>query len=291
MSVAGFPREPGEDPMYDDSHWKDSQTSFTRWAVTDAAGGFATGPMPPGVYVAVPVELDRDPVMGETFRRLPAPFIPARVTLKEGEAPKPLELRALPSVAVEVQVRDSRGRPLSYPSFALTGSLSKVKPRRFSDPPRLEDDVFWLGSGCPDVGGKIVFHAPRDLQGASVMDFTRDEHRAMRHRIGKDAPLRNDNQMTIVAEPHSVLGFLEMRSKTLDHDVKDIEIISYESPTVLVKVASPDGSKPKGARVWAAYAGSKVPDEGPDLLDDGPRFAEQKGRPVPLATPAPGRRR
>ena len=146
--------------------------------MTDAQGAFAAGPLPPGFYRVQPVELDRHPLKGETFRQLPAPFAPKIVTLKEGERPQPLVLRALPHVAVEARMHDSRGKPALGPSVMLSGNL--------------EGHVFWSSSGWPDATGKIVIHPPRGLEIATLnlgSGLTDSQH-ALRYRFGKDGPLR-----------------------------------------------------------------------------------------------------
>ena len=251
---------------------EDSLDGLSRSAITDARGQFAMGPLPPASYRVCPVESNNDPVLGETFQRLPAPFAKRKVTLEEGKMPDPLEIRALPHVVVEAHCRDSKGRPAIGWNFQLVGQVDaegKRKPRR--DPLELpteipSDDDFWSGWSWPDAEGKIVWHAPRGLEGAQIplMNFLTDERYALRYRIGNDKALRSSDDLP--------LG-------SLDHDVKDIEIVRYVSPTVLVKVVDRDGSKPRKVLVTARYPEGQFADPDPLNLGDNSRsdvsFAEQ----------------
>ena len=71
----------------------DSLADLTRSAITDAQGQFVMGPLPPASYRIGPVESLFDPVLGDRFRRLPAPFRVRKVTLEDGKVPEPLEIR------------------------------------------------------------------------------------------------------------------------------------------------------------------------------------------------------
>ena len=246
---------------------EDSLDSLSRSAITDALGQFAMGPLPPGSYRVGPVESDNDPLLGDLFQRLPAPFAVRKVTLKEGNPPGPLEIRAMPSVVVEARIRDSKGRPAIGQTFQLAGQVDaegKRKPRRGllqlpTEIPELPSgDDYWHGWSWPDAEGKIVWHAPRGLEGAQIplMNFLTEERYALRHRIGKDEALRFSGDLT--------LG-------SLDHDVKDIEIVRYVSPTVLVKVVDRDGSKPRKVLVTARYPEGQSADPDPSNHGDDPR--------------------
>ena len=78
-----------------------------------------------------------------------------------------------------------------------------------------------------------------------------------------------------------------MKLASLDHDVKDIEIIVFESPTLVVNVAASDGSKPNGASVTAIYAEMELSEDDKLFQAHGPRsdvrFSAADGRPVLLA--------
>jgi hypothetical protein len=264
-----------KDDIYDESTWDHSLWSVSRTAVTDARGEFAFAPLPPGVHRVVPVEQDRDPLEGGTVRPLPAPFIWRKVTLKDGETPAPMEVRALPSVVVEAPIRDSGGRTRAGFPFFLSGSLDldrKDRPRTgpLGLPERIGEDggPEWRSQTWSDANGRIALRAPHGLQSVilNLSDFNHADH-AQRYRIGQGAPLRRG--------PIAVLG-------SLNRDVRDIEIITYKSPSVLVRVVAADGSRIKGARVAADYGGPRGPDAEPTSPEalaaseyDGLDFLEQ----------------
>ena len=127
--------------------------------------------------------------------------------------------------------------------------------------------MFWSARGWPDATGKIVIHAPRGLASAwlALAGVPAHPEYTMRHRVGTDAPWR-----------HS----LDVKLGSLDHDVKDTEIVVSESPTLVVNVAAGDGSKPKGIRVTAIYPEVVLSEEDKRLHGHGPRsdvrFTKQK---------------
>jgi hypothetical protein len=92
-----------------------------------------------------------------------------------------------------------------------------------------------------------------------------NEHGALRHRLSTGAPLSNT---------------CEVKLGTLTQDLKGIEIIHYEAPIVLVRVAAKGGKKLKGARVTAAYPEGKSRYPEPLLFPGGLRsdvcFEEQR---------------
>ena len=291
VSAAGFPKDPAQDPM-DIALWRDMSTSLTRgrhrrpWRLRDRADaprGVSGGP---GRAQPRPRARRNVPELARTVH-------PGEGDSQGWRGPRAPGIRALPYVVVEARFHDSKGKPLQSRDFRLGGMLGAVKPRGLLAIGRSDDDLFWSGSSCPDASGKLVFHAPRGLELASIdlMSFLSDEHRSMRHRIGKDAPLRNANQIKIVDQepvidvPDPTFKIIDqkpvidapeptLKYAKLDRDVRSIEIISYRSPTVIVKVAAKDGSKPKGARVTIAYAGSPPPGE-ETVAEHVPSFAEQ----------------
>jgi hypothetical protein len=224
--------------------------AIRRSATTDARGRFLMAPLPPGTYRVTPAEHSRDASKDDRTRRpLPAVFLPQALTLQEGETPEPLEIRASQHVVIEAQSYDSKGRRRRGHDCSLFGRIG---------------GGFWHTQGRPDRTGKIVIRAPHGLEDAQL-DLMTNEHGALRHRPSPGAPLSNSRQVK--------LG-------TLDHDVKGIDIICYEAPIVLVRVAPKAGRKPKGARVTAAYPDGKSQYSGPLILPGGLRsdvvFEEQE---------------
>jgi hypothetical protein len=251
VNAAGFRKEPGKDDILDESTWDNMLGSASRTAVADERGEFAFAPLPPGVYRVLPVDRDRDPLDGGQFRPVPVPFAWRKVTLNDGETPAPIEIRALPSVVVEARIRDSGGRPKAGFSIALSGSPD-LDPRKKRQPdplglPEVIGDAGgpeWRGQAWSDANGRIAVRAPRGLQSATLM-LSAFEGYAERFQIGKSAPLRRG--------PMAVLG-------SLDRDVRDIEVVAYQSPTLVVRAVAADGSRINEAKVEAAYGQPRPPD-------------------------------
>ena len=206
-----------------------------RSAVTDDQGAFTMGPLPPGTYRVIPDEQGTDPIhRGRPPRPLPAVFAPTTVVIQEGEAPEPVEVRAMPHVVIEGQVFDGKGRKRGGHEIHLFGRI---------------DGHPWHGRVQPTPDGRIVLRAPYGLKGAEL-DLMANEHGALRHRLSRDAPLSN---------------FRRVRLGTLDRDVTGLEVIHYTAPIVLITVSSRDGARPAGAAVTARYPEGKAPLEGPLL--------------------------
>src|SRR5262249_44786980 len=163
--------------------------------VTGEAGEYELAPLPPGEYRVQPSEYSQD-AFSESRRRRPVPgvFIAQKVTLKEGEQPEPLEVRAIPHVTIEAQYVDSKGQPRTGHECFIHGRMDKA---------------FWNAMGRPDANGKIVVQVPHGLENTRL-DLVTNEHGVLRWRRTKDSPLSNKRQVD--------LG-------TVNEDVKGIEIV------------------------------------------------------------------
>ena len=109
-----------------------------------------------------PGEYPRDTTLDHgnlRLRPLPSVFAPRKLTLKEGETPKPLVIRATPHVVVEARYYDSKGQPLSGLECLFHGWI---------------DGNSWHVMPKADSGGKIVIHAPHGLDNAQF-DFLTNE--------------------------------------------------------------------------------------------------------------------
>ena len=197
-----------------------------RAAETDSDGRFTFAPLPPGEYSVAPSETnyDGDRKVNREHRPLTEVFAAAKLTIKEGETPAPLEIRALPSVVIEGHWVDSKGQPKGGWSSFIFGQM---------------DGSFWNTQAHPDPQGRFSVKVPHGLEQVQL-DISTNEHATTRHRIGKDGPL--------VEGRHVKLG-------TLDHDVKDIEIVRYVSPIIVINATTKDGQQIKDFKADVQYTG------------------------------------
>jgi beta-lactamase regulating signal transducer with metallopeptidase domain len=213
--------------------------AVNRTAVTAADGSFKMAPLPAGNYRVLPGERARDGSERGKTRPVPAVFTARKVTLKEGENPEALEIRAAPHVVIGAQWLDGKGKP-------TTGFASHIFGRI--------DGGSWFGEAKVDPDGKSVAHVPHGLEKVQV-DLMTNEHHAIRWRKAKGEPLSRSR--TIMLE-------------TLDHDVKGIEIVHYNCPIVIVKGATQDSKPVPGLKVSAKYTQEeKEPTGGKRILPGG----------------------
>jgi beta-lactamase regulating signal transducer with metallopeptidase domain/protocatechuate 3,4-dioxygenase beta subunit len=193
-----------------------------RSALTDQDGRFQLGPLPSGTYRIVPDELpeESDQIL-QTPHPLHNAFLPTRVNLSYDAANPPIEIRAVESVAVAVQFLDSKGEPTRGYGFFLIGTTPEGQhyaSRRF-----------------PDQAGKIKFLVPKGLTTAYV-DLPIS---SVRQRIVPDKPLSKNQKL--------YLG-------RLDHDWRDITIVRYQAPVLLIDPVDADGKRVANVKVTAEYA-------------------------------------
>jgi Carboxypeptidase regulatory-like domain len=195
-----------------------------RSAETDSDGRFTFDPMPPGDYTIAPSESNYDGDRKKNWSRRPLPevFTPTKLTIKEGETPAPLEIRASPSVVIEGHWVDSKGQPKGGWSSFVFGRM---------------DGSFWNTQAHPDPQGRFSVKVPHGLEQVQL-DVSTNEHATTRHRIGKDGPLVEGRTVK--------LG-------TLDHDVKDIEIVRYVSPIIVINATTKDGKQVPGFKAEVGY--------------------------------------
>src|SRR5262249_29396602 len=137
---------------------------------------------------------DGDRKIPSTRRPLPEVFGPTKLTIQQGETPAPLEIRALPTVVIEGRWFDSKGQPGRGFSPLIGGKM---------------DGSSWIAEAHVDPQGRFSVKVPHGLEDATLTIWT-NNHASMRYRIGKDGPL--------VEGGWPRLG-------TLDHDLKDIEVV------------------------------------------------------------------
>jgi beta-lactamase regulating signal transducer with metallopeptidase domain/protocatechuate 3,4-dioxygenase beta subunit len=213
--------------------------SINRSAVSDARGGFALNPLPPGNYQLKVDEFPRDGTLDKHVKRpVPEVFLPQKVTLKAGEVPDALEVRAAPSVVIEAQYYDSKGKTTRGHSPHIFGQIDKH---------------FWFAEAKADANGKVTVRVPHGLEQVRLQLST-NEHGSLRWRKAKGEPLNNNHEVD--------LG-------TVNDDVKGIEIVRYVAPIVIAKVSAKDGGKLPDVKVTAMYGTGKGPFQGRLIVGDG----------------------
>jgi beta-lactamase regulating signal transducer with metallopeptidase domain len=206
--------------------------AIRRSALTNDKGEFEMAPLPPGTYQVKPDEWVADSTKEDRKKHpVPGVFLGKKITLKNGEKPESLEVRAVPHVIIEAQYIDSKGKNTRGHECFIFGQL---------------DGLNWFGQGKADADGHIVAQIPHGLENVQV-DLMTNEHGVLRHRMKKDEPLSNKRKLN--------LG-------TVTDDVKGIEIVRYTAPILLVKVTVKEGTKPKKVDVAAEYAEGKAQYDG-----------------------------
>lgn len=215
--------------------------NINRSSVTNDKGEFEMKPLPPGNYLVKPDRYQRD---GSVDRKdskrgdIPGVFIGTKVTLKAGTDAEPVEVRAVPHVTIEAQHFDSKGKPSRGHAPHIFGQI---------------DGVFWFGEAKIDPTGKVIAQVPHGLENTQL-DLMTNEHGSLRWRRGKDGELHNNRRV--------MLG-------TMNDDVKDIEIIKYTAPILVVKITTKDGSKPVNSAVTLKYTTGKGQFEGRLIVGNG----------------------
>jgi hypothetical protein len=214
--------------------------AINRSVVTGADGSFTMAPLPSGQYRVLPGDRSRDGSERYKVRPLPSVFTARNVSLKEGETPEPLEIRASPHVVIEVQWVDGKGKPTTGFAGHIFGRI---------------DGGYWFGEAKVDPSGKAVAHVPHGLENVELNMIT-NEHHAIRWRKAKGEPLSRSRRI---------------RLGTLDHDVTGIEIVHYNAPIVIVKAQTRDNKPVPGLKVSALYTQEEKEQEGKFNLAGGVR--------------------
>ncbi|MGO8745143.1 MAG: carboxypeptidase-like regulatory domain-containing protein [Thermoguttaceae bacterium] len=199
-------------------------------ALTSEQGEFRMGPLPAGDYEVRPRN-DCGDTLIEGRKPCPPPdlFLPQEVTLPQASA-QAVEIRGVPSVTVEVQFTDPAGKPVPRFALGLTG-VQGGKP-------------FWTDER-PQGNGHVVLRAPKGLERAALQTPS-GENTACRCRTSKSAPLSNRTPVE--------LG-------TLTADVRDITIVCYRVPVLLVRALTEDGEPIRDFKPRVDYPPGKAPFE------------------------------
>lgn len=205
-----------------------------RTALTDDKGEFTFAPLPAGNFEVMPEEQGHDPSKDDRRpqkRPVPGVFVRQHVTLKDGMgmAPEPIQVRAVPHVVIEAQYFNSKGKPTRGHAGHMFGRVNK--------------NDFWFGQAQMDENGKMTTLAPHGLTEARL-GLSTNEHGVLRWRRGKDGALQTKREVD--------LG-------QLTDDVKDIQIIRYVAPILILNAVEKGGSQIKDFKVKVTYAAGKSP--------------------------------
>ncbi len=212
---------------------------INRSAVTDARGEFAMNPLPPGHYQIKPDEHVRDASIDKRSPiKMEAVFAPKKIMLKAGAEPEPIEIRASPHVLIEAQVYDSKGNKSRGHEFFVFGRI---------------DGASWFGQAKADPSGRLVACVPHGLEQVQL-DLMTNEHSSLRWRRGDKGEYNNQRRVD--------LG-------TVNEDIRDIQIVRYKAPIVIVKVKGPDGVSLEKPGVSANYSHGKAQMDGKLILANG----------------------
>jgi peroxiredoxin len=227
-------------------------------ALTEADGSFSLGPLRPANYMVYGGGQDLSAGLDPDAPRLRRPIRvirPARVYLQEGVLPEPLVLREMPTVRLEVRFVDSRGNPARGGPAKVWGLIPNARGQadpfgaisrvggglasEINDPePRdTADRTDWSVEDWPDAAGRIIFPVPRGLQAATLFALPFDETVAYKTRMQPGGPLR---------------FWGGGRLGTINED-RQVTIVAYRSPMVVVTVKAEHGFVPDGVRVDAGF--------------------------------------
>ena len=223
---------------------------------TEADGTFSLGPLRAANYLIYGE--GQSPYFDVDLDLLPSPR-PARIVrpvgvyLEESILPEPVVLREMPTVRVEVRFVDSKGNPGWGATTRLSGLLPQDQGRPLffqirpgggpasdintPEPKDVREPLGWGMQEQPDADGRIVFRAPPGLRNASAYAPAPDEATVYKHRLDPVGPPPPG--------PAVRLGVLE--------GDRQVTMIAYRAPTVLVSVKTEDGAVPADLTVNARY--------------------------------------
>ena len=227
-------------------------------ATTENDGTFSLGPLRPANYLIYGD--GQDPGGGlepdtAPLRRPIRVVRPVRVYLKEGAPIEPVVLREMPTVRVEVRFVDSKGRPARGSAAKVCGIVpnDEVQPGALGaqstmgvglvseinnpEPQDTADRTDWSISDQPRADGRMHFLAPKGLREVSLYTSPFDDTIAYKTRLQPNGPLRfwGGGQLGV-----------------LDED-RQITVVAYRSPTVIVTVKIEEGRVPDDLEVGANF--------------------------------------
>jgi hypothetical protein len=227
-------------------------------ATTEADGTFSLGPLRPANYL---IYGDGQDMFGgvepdtPSLRRPVRVVRPVRVYLKEDALTGPVVLRELPTVRVEVRFVDSKGRPARGSAARLWGIIPNDEGQAAPlgahttvgvalaseinnpEPQDTADRTDWSISDQPGADGRIVLLAPKGLREATLNTYPFDETIAYKTRLEPNGPLK--------CWGGRWLGTL--------NEHRQITVVAYRAPAVIVTVKTQDGRVLDDLQVRASF--------------------------------------
>ncbi|MES1212989.1 MAG: carboxypeptidase regulatory-like domain-containing protein, partial [Singulisphaera sp.] len=182
---------------------------IVRNAVTGPNGEYTLVSLPNGSY-DVRVEPNRgdhdyDP---PPLRHV---FLQEKLSIADGAAPDPYDIRAVPHIVINGTYLDSQDEPRAGHDISL-----------FS---RMDKQFYFAHSTTPGKDGKFVAFAPHGME--LQFDLHTNEHSALRWRLKHDQPLQRGRTVK--------LGVVE-------DDITGFEVVRYTAPILLVKPVDEEGN-------------------------------------------------
>ena len=190
-----------------------------RSTLTDAAGRFQIGPLPPGTYQVMPAEQPSDSTLKDRpLRPVDATFLPMKVKIDGRQPQLDLDIQAVASVTLRARTVTSDGKPTRGHGFSVVSYSAEDGERQF------------YKEATPNAEGRAEMRVPKGLARAFLNCMT-NEHGALRIRLTSDSPL-------VANQEYFELG-------KLDRDYDQIEIVRYEAPILLVEAVDGKGRQIK----------------------------------------------
>jgi 5-hydroxyisourate hydrolase-like protein (transthyretin family) len=216
--------------------------SLGREAVSGPQGEFKLASLPPGDYT-IDVEANSASYDPPPLEQV---FVRKYLSIAEGAAPEPLEIRAVPHVVIHGTYLDSAGQPRSGFDVSLYGYL--------------DGKFCYAHSNVSGPDGKFQIKAPHGMAKAEVRLIT-NEHTALRWRTAHDQPLRRGDR--------APLG-------TLEDDVEGFEVVRYTAPILLVKPVDENGLPIQDCTPIVKYTRPSTGDEQIDVYTTGSHVSFEK---------------
>lgn len=205
-----------------------------RSELTGHDGSFDLAPLPAGNYVVRPGESPNGFPRSINRRKLHSVFLPRRLICSRDL--ETIELRAVPSVSVHLRCFDGQGEPHAGRGMSFVVVCGLI------------DQVKWAELACPDLTGELAIIAPRNMAHTFLLIGACDVDTSQRLQVGQEAPLTNQSWLD--------LG-------TLGSDIKDIRVVLYRAPVLIVGVCDESGRPVTTLEVNAIYdigRSPKIPD-------------------------------